>query len=583
MTDQVVLFAMKQNSWGQRRPMQWVPLELQISKMRMKNVNIISKEDLLHVNMLNRDLALDEHQLNAFLLVQHSLGKLMYYDLDGLNQFIIIHPPALVNILRSFVTDEKFFPANPSLKAILQNMTDTGKIYKQDLLQLWQQDHFHQYMQDDSIKDFVIQLLIYLDILIIPKASKQISHVYLVPCMIKAPRPSSFNVADNQGVNTICLRYTLARSSIPTSLAYKIIGASISAWPLKVEDNKPCLYHKAALFNVSEDNELRIWLKDNRVLVNLTNSDSLLSLSPDIAASVQECLTNNIESCLLFHYNSFGRKLKRTQISDLYTMEIGTSCENSVCFTAPEHVMMNERWTCGNGKVHDTRYLRFWLFNKSQQKCGPECKGLNDNELKTAPSDKHLVRLGCQIGIRAFDNFFIQLGMDRKALDTIEYTYASHSPGDIMSMALIQWKNSKIIELEDPTLKELADALHATEMDSHLICQVFREKAKLLEIADLNLQVIPSDQHLKILSNHIGNCPFQLGIELGLSYKDVKQSLFSFPRNLPGLVESILAKWKKNLKVTTIHSLIMALGRVDAGGFKCLLETSKCPCSYLQK
>lgn len=41
-----------------------------------------------------------------------------------------------------------------------------------------------------------------------------------------------------------------------------------------------------------------------------------------------------------------------------------------------------------------------------------------------------------------------------------------------MSMALIQWKNSKIIELEDPTLKELADALHATEMDSHLICQV---------------------------------------------------------------------------------------------------------------
>lgn len=104
-----------------------------------------------------------------------------------------------------------------------------------------------------------------------------------------------------------------------------------------------------------------------------------------------------------------------------------------------------------------------------------------------------------------------------------------------------------------------------------------------LEIEDLNLQVIPSDQHLKILSSHIGNCPFQLGIELGLSYKDVKQSLFSFPRNLPGLVESILAKWKKNLKVTTIHSLIMALGRVDAGGFQCLLETSKCPCTYLQK
>ncbi|CAG2245973.1 unnamed protein product [Mytilus edulis] len=67
MTDQIVIFAMKQTSWGQRRPMQWVPLELQISNMKMKNINILTKENLQQVNELNADLALNENQMDDFL------------------------------------------------------------------------------------------------------------------------------------------------------------------------------------------------------------------------------------------------------------------------------------------------------------------------------------------------------------------------------------------------------------------------------------------------------------------------------------------------------------------------------------
>lgn len=95
------------------------------------------------------------------------------------------------------------------------------------------------------------------------------------------------------------------------------------------------------------------------------------------------------------------------------------------------------------------------------------------------------------------------------------------------------------------------------------------------EIADLNLQEIPSDQHLKELSNQIGNCPLQLGIELGLSFTEVEQSLFKFPKDLPGLVENILIKWKTKSKMKTIHSLMMVLERVEAGGVRYLREISK--------
>lgn len=359
MTNQVVQFAMKQLSWGQRRPIKWVPLELQISNMRMKHVHIITKQDLQSVNKLNNDLALTEGQLNDFLLVQHSLGKLMYYNLSGLDKFIVIHPPTMVNILRSFVTDEKFFPTDDILKSILKKMKKTGKIDKTNLLTLWQQPHVHKYMPDNVTKEFVIKLLIHLDILIVPKAH---TDVYLVPCMIKAIRPSGFNSLDKQGEQKMYLRYSLARHSIPTALAYKIIGASLNVWPLKY-DRRQCLYQKAAIFNVSEDNELRIWLEDNRVMVCMTHQESL-HLSPDVAASVQECLTKNLESCLLFHYNSFGKRMKSIYLSELYSLEVGIQCGDNICFISSQKVMQIDSFSCEREMKHDTRYLKYWFFDR---------------------------------------------------------------------------------------------------------------------------------------------------------------------------------------------------------------------------
>lgn len=192
MTDQVVTFAMKQSSWGQGRPMQWVPLELEISNIRMKNVNMITKEDLCTVNALNDDLALSDTQLDDFLLVQHSLGKLIYYNIPRLNNFVIIHPPVLVNILRSFVTDAMFFPEEENLKSILQTLTEVGKIYKTDLLKLWDQN---EYVQNDAVKEFVIELFVHLNILIIPetyKSNRSSAELFFVPCMIKTIKPSNY-------------------------------------------------------------------------------------------------------------------------------------------------------------------------------------------------------------------------------------------------------------------------------------------------------------------------------------------------------------------------------------------------------
>ncbi|CAG2219395.1 unnamed protein product [Mytilus edulis] len=370
--------------------------------------------------------------------------------------------------------------------------------------------------------------------------------------MIKATRPD-FNNLESQREKTICLQYILSDSSIPSALAYKVIGAAVIAWPLKEEKDKPCLYHKAAVLNVTEDDELRIWVDDNRVNVYLTNKKSLLSISPDAAASIQECLTKNIESSLIFYHSSFGGTLNPTRVSELYYMEIGIPCGSETCFISSLEVTKTNKWTCKNGKEHKTNYVRYWVFDKSQKTCSVGCAGLTDIELQTQPSDKHLVRLGSQI---------------------------EHGISEgIRSMALKQWKTCNLSKLKDPTLKDLSDALQKVKLDSHLVCQIFREKMDLVEYAELNLQADPTDQHLKELSNQIGNCPLQLGIELGLSFTEVEQnhSYRIYNRKNNGQIGSQL-KYVVNVYNTT--SLINVNGsRVELfvnGIFKDL-------CAYLTK
>jgi hypothetical protein len=99
----------------------------------------------------------------------------------------------LVNILRSFITDEHFWPDDKSLQDILRTMINTGEIPPKDLLKLWSQKEFDQHMPNNDMKEFIIKVLVHLDILVEPKrySQKQQTNVqsYLVPCIVKRTLP----------------------------------------------------------------------------------------------------------------------------------------------------------------------------------------------------------------------------------------------------------------------------------------------------------------------------------------------------------------------------------------------------------
>ncbi|VDI11029.1 Hypothetical predicted protein [Mytilus galloprovincialis] len=568
LKNQLVSIAQNQPSWGLPRPMIWVPLELLISNMKKDNVNIIFKSHLAEANKMNGDLALSDKQLDDFLLTQHALGKIMYFNQPELNNFIILYPPALVNILRSFVTDEIFWPEDKTLRKILRNMTDTGKIYKEDLLKLWQQKSFHTHIPDDDFKEFVIQVLIHLDVLVLPKRYSGKSNVhldyFLVPCTVKEKMQMSFLDEKSFSNRTISLVYRLQQSSIPSALSFKLIGAISGIWPIKELNDCPLLYHCSAVLCVDGQTELRIIVEDKRVIIYLTHELSKHFISPNIAASIQECLTLTLEAVLTFYLSSVGKSYRKMNVSNLFQIEIGEICDRSPCVVSISKAVNALNWVCDKGITHNTKCSRLWFFDKAQKECQSNCTGLDKTVLTKSPTDKHLARLAKQLSINKCKELVLYLGIEETEWEEIEYVY--------QKQPLIM----KFMALKEQPSKSFNDLLKAQEDikdGRHLLCKVFREDTGLVDIADVRLQEIPHDDVLNGLSKHLGNCAILLGIELGITITSIDETMTRHPRDMYLQIEDILRKWKSSRKVKpTIYRLMLAVERVYSGGLSYLKD-----------
>ena len=333
-----------------------------MSELRLHQMNIISKEELITLNQRNEALELkNDTDINFFLNFQHSLGKILYFDQPGLDHFIIVQPQSLVHILRSFITAEKFWPKDEKMRGILVNLTEEGEITEKDLLTLWSQEDFERHMPNNYCKEFMIQVLVHLDILVEPRLYK--NGPYLVPCMVKRPK-TDFEPSDKM----IFLSYRLLKPPIPAALTFRLIGAAINVWPLQKREKRSCLYHQAALFRIDKQNELHLSVKDDKICVCLKNQMGKDSIKSELASTVQEYLTITITKIVKFYNKSFGKSL--SEVSKVFEMEVGELCTpGNVCYTSVPKVKEQTEWICTHGKTHRTEYPGLWIFDGVSLTC----------------------------------------------------------------------------------------------------------------------------------------------------------------------------------------------------------------------
>ncbi|XP_063407500.1 uncharacterized protein LOC134691146 [Mytilus trossulus] len=568
LTDTLVDIAFQQSTWGQQMPIVWVPLDLQISDMRADGVKLITKENVLDMNRSNKEFSLSEKRVEDFLLVQNSIGKLLYFDEPALRDFIVIQPSAMVNILRAFITDRMFWPKKGHMRDILENLSVTGVLQKTDLFTLWSQRAFKDVLGNDRIKDYVVQVLLHLDILVEPKRYTEMdtaADLFLVPCIVTSNIPTKMKNAATDD-RTICISYHLKETVVPSALSFKLIGAAICIWPLKVVESRFCLYFQAAVMDADSENELQIHVEGQRIYAFLINDKSKELISPDLATTTQECLTLALERILQFYHRAMCNQSFQV-MSDLFEIEVGEICNGETCVIPLLDAQKRKHWICKNGKKHDTKYLLNWVFDKNKENCDPNCEGL-EKETKTLllrPSNQHFVHLTKYLGIGDFYNFFIYLGMTKADYDNLNFRYFSN-PMDMMLMGMFQWRDKTESDQSPATFGKLLEALKAIG-SQHYLCQILREDHSLVEKANSHLQVVPSDEVINAMTEKklIGDCVVYLGIELGLTIGDIRETMHNFPRDLNGQIHDILIKWKETDRVKpTIYWLMVALKRVQA-------------------
>jgi hypothetical protein len=72
---------------------------------------------------------------------------------------------------------------------------------------------------------------------------------------------------------------------MPVALSFKLIGAVINVWPLKVATKGICLYHQAAILCIDGSNDLHHLVEDDKIFVYLINKDTKRFIPPNIAST----------------------------------------------------------------------------------------------------------------------------------------------------------------------------------------------------------------------------------------------------------------------------------------------------------
>lgn len=79
-----------------------------------------------------------------------------------------------------------------------------------------------------------------------------------------------------------------------------------------------------------------------------------------------------------------------------------------------------------------------------------------------------------------------------------------------------------------------------------------------------------------MLRQEMGNCIIQLGLELGLSFSSIQETMYKYPKEMYEQLYDILIKWKQSRKSKpSVLRLLKALRQTDCGGVSFLREQYK--------
>ncbi|XP_045214969.2 uncharacterized protein LOC123565040 [Mercenaria mercenaria] len=102
--EEVLNLAKRQNYWGEARPAKWISLERTFQGLKSEGKEIITFDEVKDANGKNEIPIESEEELRFFLQFQHSLGNILYYETELLQNYVILSPQWIIDAFRCFVS-----------------------------------------------------------------------------------------------------------------------------------------------------------------------------------------------------------------------------------------------------------------------------------------------------------------------------------------------------------------------------------------------------------------------------------------------------------------------------------------------
>ena len=456
---EILYLAKNHRSWNQVVPARWILLERALEQVKLEGKEMITLEDLMKKNTENEYPIGSKNELKSFLRFHHSLGNLLYFDTELLDNSIILSPQWIVDAFRGFVTNfVKKDPKELSLWDAYEKQAKLSPVLLNSIIS-----------GNDSLADYkdeVINYMEHLDIMAQPsiyttndelangdskaddEVMKERMDFHIVPCMLSAKPPQKVMnqvIHPDHALKTSILCFVFSGEFLPPAIFHRLVAVCINKWPVSTREKQFLLYRGLAVFSLTPSIELAIWIHDHIIFGRMILYSSMDTKISDvtcletrtfISATLQNLLGiyKDKWSTVILPFEEYIHCDKTTEpLSGLIAVKDLVDNKEVVCKAHSEvHVIKSEE------------VLAQWYpENVTEIKMTDQTRNLqlSDDDLQKVPTEKDLTKLSSKIGHEYF-RLGIDLGLERATIQHCEARHMFDVPTRILSM-LQEWKKIK--------------------------------------------------------------------------------------------------------------------------------------------
>ncbi|CAC5383627.1 unnamed protein product [Mytilus coruscus] len=473
--------AMQQVTWGQELPKCFIPLELEFDSLLSRKILLITMEHMRKINLLQPVRPLTENELNVFLKFQHSVGRIIYFDVAKLDQHIILAPTHLIDAFKSIVTDRIFCKGNRLREDSWDLMSKNGVIGKKSIEDIWKK----KYQKFQDHKDYLLAVMTHLDILVelnrYDGFQKRIpTEFYYVASMVRTTDETGYLRSPSFEHRNIAIAFSPSSSIIPPALSFRFISYCLSIFAVKKygQRNDEMLFHRSAVFTIDPLLDMCVNCDDEVIIVRLVHLTNRTLIIRDLASSIKECLAVALDKISQLYVKTGSSSVTN---KTYFNQMMCCSSSDDPCFLPmlklPEQ---DDPWICHkHGIEHTKAVLSSWnvqklpikeFFDQSLKifiyvdyQCSTKSmkpKIQEQEKWNLVFTEEHLDRVAPLVGNNSL-SFLVELGMEFKTWEKIKYTQREHDLVKLNRDILEEWKyvfcSSNSIK---PTLRLIGQAFN---------------------------------------------------------------------------------------------------------------------------